>query len=51
MKKGGYMKILKENLEQSETNLGLGRLFIFKHNNDPKRVLLLVKNYLQWASQ
>ena len=45
--KKGYVKILKENLKQSAAKLGLGRRFVFQHDNDPKHTSLLVKNYLQ----
>ena len=44
MKKDGYVKILKENLKQSAAKLGLGRRFVFQHDNDPKHPSLLVKN-------
>lgn len=47
MKKEDYEKILQENLKQSATKLGLGRRFVFQHDNDPKHTSLLVKNYLQ----
>lgn len=47
MKKEDYQKILKNNLKQSATKLGLGRRFVFQHDNDPKHTSLLVKNYLQ----
>ena len=47
MKKEGYVKILKENLRQSAAKLGLGHLFVFQHDNDPKHTSILVKNYLQ----
>ena len=43
MKKEQYEKILKENLKQSAVKVGLGRRFVFQHDNDPKH---LVKNYL-----
>lgn len=47
MKKEDYEKILRENLKQSATQLGLGRRFVFQHDNDPKHASHLVKNYLQ----
>lgn len=49
MKKEEYEKILKENLKQSEAKLGVGRRFVFQHDDDPKHTSLLVKNYLQKA--
>ena len=49
MKKEEYEKILKENLKQSAVKLGLGRRFVFQHDNDPKHTSILVKNYLQRA--
>uniref|UniRef100_A0A3B3SJT5 Uncharacterized protein n=1 Tax=Paramormyrops kingsleyae TaxID=1676925 RepID=A0A3B3SJT5_9TELE len=42
-----YVEILKENLKQSAAKRGLGRRFVFQHDNDPKPMSLLVKNYLQ----
>lgn len=47
MKKEDYEKILRENLKQSATKLGLGRRFVFQHDNDPKHTSHLVKNFLQ----
>lgn len=47
MKKEQYEKILNENLKQSAVRMGLGRRFVFQHDNDPKHTSLLVKNYLQ----
>ena len=49
MKKEDYKKILKDNLRQSARKLGLGRHFVFQHDNDPKHTSLLVKNYLQMS--
>ena len=49
MKKEQYENILKENLKQSALKMGLGRRFIFQHDNDPKHTSLLVKNYLSKA--
>lgn len=49
MKKEQYEKILKENLKQSALKMGLGRRFIFQHDNDPKHTSLLVKSYLSKA--
>ena len=46
MKKEQYEKILKENLKQSAVKVGLGRRFVFQHDNDPKHTSYLVKNYL-----
>ena len=36
MKSEHYIRILDENLKVSAQNLGLGRCFIFQHDNDPK---------------
>lgn len=47
MKKEDYQQILRENLKPSATKLGVGRRFVFMHDNDPKHTSLLVKNYLQ----
>ncbi len=47
MKMKDYEKILKDNLRQSATKLGLGWLFVFQHDNDSKHTPLLGKNYLQ----
>lgn len=49
MKKEQYVKILQENLKQSAVKLGLGRRFVFQHDNDPKHTSALVKNYLHKA--
>ena len=46
MKKEQYENILKENLKQSAVEVGLGRCFVFQHDNDPKHTSYLVKNYL-----
>ena len=47
MKKEQYEKILNKNLKQSAVRMGLGRRFVFQHDNDPKHTSLLAKNYLQ----
>ena len=49
MKKEQYAKILQENLKQSAVKLGLGRRFVFQHDNHTKHTSLLVKNYLRKA--
>ena len=59
MKKEQYEKILKESLKQSAVKVGLGRHFVFQHDNDPKHTSYLVKNYvlkakittLDWPAQ
>ena len=59
MKKEQYEKILKENLKHSSVRAGLGRRFVFQHDNDPKHTSHLVKNYplkakiiaLDWPAQ
>ena len=42
-----HERILQENLKHCAVKMGLGRRFIFQHDNDPKHTSLLVKNYLQ----
>ncbi len=49
MKMEDYEKILKDRLRQSATKNGLGRRFVFQHDNVPKHTSLLVKNYLQMS--
>ncbi len=44
-----YEKILKDNLRQPATKLGLGGRFVFQHDKDPKHTSFLVKNYLQMS--
>ncbi len=48
MKMEDYEKILKDRLRQA-TKDGLGRRFVFQHDNVPKHTSLLVKNYLQMS--
>ncbi|KAL1268300.1 hypothetical protein QQF64_033663 [Cirrhinus molitorella] len=49
MKKEHYKTFLKHNLRQSARNLGLGRHFVFQHDNNPKHTSLLVKKYHQMS--
>lgn len=46
MDKWVYLDILKSNLMQSATKLGLGKSFIFQQDNDPKHTAHIIKEYL-----
>ena len=54
-----YREILEKNFQKSATSLGHGRNFMLKHDNDPKHIAKLTKewfeNYdistLNWPSQ
>ena len=59
MKKEDYKKILDDNLKKDARKLGLGRRWLFQHDNDPKHKSKLVTEWLnkakisvlEWPSQ
>ena len=51
MKKEQYEKILKGNLKQSAVKVGLGRRFVFQHDNDPKHTSYLLKAKITTPAQ
>ena len=59
MKKEDYKKILDDNLKKDARELGLGRRWLFQHDNDPKHKSKLVTEWLnkakisvlEWPSQ
>ena len=46
MKKEDYRDILEESQKQSARNLGIGRRWIFKQDNDPKHTSKFVSKWL-----
>ncbi|GFW68604.1 transposable element Tcb2 transposase [Trichonephila clavipes] len=46
MDKMVYLEILKNNLQKSNVNVGLGSNIIFQQDNDPKHMAKIVKLYL-----
>ncbi|GFV34371.1 transposable element Tcb2 transposase [Trichonephila clavipes] len=46
MDKMVYLEILKNNLQNSAVNVGLGSNFIFQQGNNPKHTAKIVKLYL-----
>lgn len=46
-----YLNILKNNLKESATQLGLNDSFIFQQDNDPKHTALIVKEWLLYHTK
>ena len=42
-----YREILEKNLQKSATSLGHGRNFVLPHDNDPKHIAKLTKEWFE----
>ena len=51
MNQYSYLKILKDNLQQSAAKLGVGRSFIFQQDNDPKHTARTVQEWLLYNTR